>query len=246
MDNRKRPFEGESILPSSSSPSSSFEPCAKAARRSQEEEGSKKSHHDNHDNNNLYNNFNHVINNCPSSSSAYSTKPHAKDDNNVISLLDESYDATTNQLCESDSDDEIEFVKETKSKKRVHFSEIEHEIFYFKQPQFAASPSMSVIDEQASVNSSGIRQSSAQSSHCASSRATADYTVLSSNHGRARRQLRKISKHDLKAAVKYGQRIPVSFSSCICLKCVQDVLIFVCLLKSKSSLSLIHITFSHN
>ena len=231
MDNRKRPFEGETILPSSSSPSSSFEPCAKAARRSQEDEDSKISHHDN-----LYNDFNDVINNCPSSSSsAYtSTKPRAKDDNNVISLLDESYDATTNQLCESDSDDEIEFVKETKSKKRVHFSEIEHEIFYFKQPQFAASPSMSMIDEEASVNSSGIRQSSAQSSHCASSRATADYTVLSSNHGRARRQLRKISKHDLIAAVKYGQRIPVSFSSCICLKCVQDVLIFVCLLKSKS------------
>jgi len=221
MDNRKRPFEGNSssLLPSSSSssPSSSFEPCAKAARRSQEEEEEeeeedrKKSHHNN--NNNLYNDFNEVIN-CPttSSSSAYtsSTKPRAKDDNNVISLLDESYDATTNQ-CESDSDDdEIEFVKETKSKKRVHFSEIEHEIFYFKQPQFAASPSMSLIDEQASVNSSGIHQSSAQSSHCASSRATADYTVLSSNHGRARRQLRKISKHDLKAAVKYGQRIPVS------------------------------------
>lgn len=225
MDNRKRPFEGDSssILPSSSSPSSSFEPCAKAARREEEEEeDSKKSHHDN---NNLYNDFNEVIN-C-------STKPRAKDDNNVISLLDESYDATTtNQLCESSDsdDDEIEFVKETKSKKRVHFSEIEHEIFYFKQPQFAASPSMSMIDEQASVNSSGIRQSSAQSSHCASSRATADYTVLSSNHGRARRQLRKISKHDLKAAVKYGQRIPVSFSSCICLKCAQMCMkyLFVC------------------
>jgi len=204
-------------LPSSSSPSSSFEPCAKAARRSQEEEGS---------NNNLYNDFNEVTNTCPTTSSAYasSAKPRAKDDNNnVISLLDESYDATTNQLCESDSDDDVEFVKETKSKKRVHFSEIEHEIFYFKQPQFAASPSMSMTDEQASVNSSGIRQSSAQSSHCASSRATADYTVLSSNHGRARRQLRKISKHDLKAAVKYGQRIPVSFSICICLKCAQDV-----------------------
>ena len=214
MDNRKRPFEGESILPSSSSPSSSFEPCAKAARRSQEEEEEdrKKSHHDN----NLYNDFNDVINNCPSSSSAYSTKPHAKDDNNVISLLDESYDATTNQLCESDSDDEIEFVKETKSKKRVHFSEIEHEIFYFKQPHFSASPSMSVIDEQASVNSSGIRQSSAQSSHCASSRATADYTVLSSNHGRARRQLRKISKHDLKAAVKYGQPFKDESSGYLC------------------------------
>jgi len=207
MDNRKRPFEGNSssLLPSSSSPSSSFEPCAKAARRSQEEEGSKKSHH----NNNLYNDFNEVTNKSPAYTS--STKPRAKDDNNVISLLDESYDAA-NQLCESDSDDdEIEFVKETKSKKRVHFSEIEHEIFYFKtKPQFDASPSMSAIDEQASVNSSGIRQSSAQSSHCASSRATADYTVLSSNHGRARRQLRKISKHDLKAAVKYGQRIPVS------------------------------------
>ena len=223
MDNRKRPFEGDSssLWPPLYSPSSSFEPCAKSARRSQEED-SKKSHHDN---NNLYNDFNDVINNCPRSSSAYtSTKPRAKDDNNVISLLDESYDATTNQLCESD-DDEIEFVKETKSKKRVHFSEIEHEIFYFKQPQFAASPSMSTIDEQASVNSSGIRQSSAQSSHCASSRATADYTVLSSNHGRARRQLRKISKHDLKAAVKYGQRIPVSFFKLyigfkVCTRCV--------------------------
>ena len=40
------------------------------------------------------------------------------------------------------------------------------------------------------------------------SRATAEMTLLSSAHGRARRELRSISKHDLQAAVKHGKKEP--------------------------------------
>lgn len=40
------------------------------------------------------------------------------------------------------------------------------------------------------------------------SRLTEEMTVLSSVHGRSRRHLRDISKHDLKAAVKYGVKLP--------------------------------------
>eukprot|EP00581_Thalassiosira_minuscula_P006333 CAMPEP_0183748262 /NCGR_PEP_ID=MMETSP0737-20130205/67678_1 /TAXON_ID=385413 /ORGANISM="Thalassiosira miniscula, Strain CCMP1093" /LENGTH=838 /DNA_ID=CAMNT_0025983981 /DNA_START=241 /DNA_END=2754 /DNA_ORIENTATION=+ len=113
-------------------------------------------------------------------------------------------------LCDSDdnkSDDEIEFVKETKpkSKKGVHFNnDIMHEVHYFKPYPNEQSPSLPAIDEdgQASINSSGMHPSSEHS------RATADFTVISSRHGRARRDLRRISKHNLKAALKYGRKVP--------------------------------------
>ena len=200
---RKRPFQGDGCLLSlNSSPLSSSLPCAKAARAklSKKEESrddyvfNKKSQD--------------VIIDLLS-------PPNLKNDTdqNKCSVVDDSKQQQhlsnlKNDMDQDDcsDDDEVEFVGETKSKKRVHFSEIEHEIFYFNRSPFEyhASPSLATIDdEQASINSSGIHPSSEHNS-----RATADYTVLSSNHGRARRQLRRISKHDLKAAVKHGQRFP--------------------------------------
>ena len=199
-EDRKRPFEGDDY-----SPSLSFQPCAKAARLQHssvkhEEENSQRD-----DDNSAHAN-------------AGAT--------DVISLLDDDDDdddkVVPSNTCsltsddinnhqsdgDDDDDDEVVFVKQTR-KKRVHFSEIEHEVFYFKRHiSEQQSPSLSNIDEDASINnSSAIRMSSASSAGHGS-RATADYTILSSHHGRARRQLRSISKHDLKAAVKYGQRFP--------------------------------------
>ncbi|KAL9181137.1 hypothetical protein ACHAXT_009942 [Thalassiosira profunda] len=112
----------------------------------------------------------------------------------IVDLLDD----------EGGSDDEVEFVGEAKPQKKVRFHEIEHEVKYFKRyPVEGPSPSLSAIDEEeTSAHSSSVHPSSEHS------RATADFTILSSNHGRARRQLRRISKHDLRAAIKHGVKTP--------------------------------------
>eukprot|EP00804_Cyclotella_cryptica_P007818 CCRYP_001412-RA/>CCRYP_001412-RA protein AED:0.05 eAED:0.05 QI:110/1/1/1/0.5/0.4/5/2471/757 len=95
---------------------------------------------------------------------------------------------------EDEDDDEIEVVKIVKSKKQVHFDEVEHEVYYFKP-----YPVELVHDETlCSPNRSAVN----------SSKMTAEYTVLSSRHGRARRQLRNISKMDLRAAIKHGIKTP--------------------------------------
>ena len=182
---RKRPFQGESCLLSLNSHSLSSSSPWKAARLLAKKEG-----HDEE-----------VVPNKKSQDGVIDLvfSPDAKQQQHPTNLKNDM------DQDESSDDDEVQFVGETKSKKSVHFSEIEHEIFYFNTSPFEhhASPSLATIDEQASINSSGIHPSSDHNS-----RATADYTVLSSNHGRARRQLRRISKHDLKAAVKHGQRFP--------------------------------------
>eukprot|EP00571_Detonula_confervacea_P013005 CAMPEP_0172307606 /NCGR_PEP_ID=MMETSP1058-20130122/8426_1 /TAXON_ID=83371 /ORGANISM="Detonula confervacea, Strain CCMP 353" /LENGTH=662 /DNA_ID=CAMNT_0013019819 /DNA_START=14 /DNA_END=2002 /DNA_ORIENTATION=+ len=134
------------------------------------------------------------------------TEKTSRDNNSQKVIIDLLNDSDDNQ-----SDDEIEFVKEmkTKTKKGVQFSEIEHEVFYFKRYpiELQSSPPLAAIDEneQGSINNpSGIHPSSEHS------RATADFAVLSSHHGRARRKLRHISKYDLRAAVKYGRKVPAN------------------------------------
>lgn len=102
-------------------------------------------------------------------------------------------------------EEEIEVVKVRRSKK-VTFNEIEHEVKYFtRYPVEEEVPfnNLGTINEneEASGNSNALISSE-------QSRATADFTVLSSRHGRARRKLRNISKRDLKAAIKYGKREP--------------------------------------
>lgn len=92
-------------------------------------------------------------------------------------------------LQDDDSTDGKDEVQIAKCKKRVHFDDIEHEVYYFK-------PYPGEITEEIT------------SPFKTSSKRTAEYTVLSSLHGRARRELRNISKTDLKAAIKYGMKEP--------------------------------------
>ena len=89
---------------------------------------------------------------------------------------------------QDDDEDEVQIIK-AKKKKRVHFDEIEFMVNY-PEPY-----PVELIDD-------------ANSPARASSKRTAQYTVLSSQHGRARRQLRNISKMDLKAAIKHGVKTP--------------------------------------
>lgn len=101
-----------------------------------------------------------------------------------ISIIDLQDDE--NSTTEADkSQDEVQIVK------RVHFDDIEHEVYYFKPYP------VELDDEIASPEK-------------ASSKRTAEYTVLSSQHGRDRRLLRNIDKTDLKAAIKYGVKTPAN------------------------------------
>ena len=102
--------------------------------------------------------------------------------NSSISIIDLQDDD------DDDNEDEIEIVS-AKKPKRVHFSDIEAMVNY-PEPY-----PVELIDD--AVSPSRV-----------SSKRTAQYTVLSSQHGRARRQLRNISKMDLKAAIKHGVKAP--------------------------------------
>jgi hypothetical protein len=107
------------------------------------------------------------------------TPPHKK---SRISIIDLQNDDSSSS---DDSNSEIQIIHPPK---RVHFDDIEHEVYYFKPYP------VEFIDETTPTKSSSKR--------------TADYTVLSSQHGRARRALRNISKRDLQAAMKYGVKTP--------------------------------------
>jgi hypothetical protein len=100
----------------------------------------------------------------------------------IIDLQDDDDDVNIT-VGGNKSQDDVRIVK------RVHFDDIEHEVYYF-QPY-----PVELVDEIVSPEK-------------ASSKRTADYTVLSSQHGRDRRQLRNISKRDLKAAIKHGVKTP--------------------------------------
>ena len=103
-------------------------------------------------------------------------------------------------LCD-DNDDETEITKTVKLKK-VTFSEIEHEVNYFKRYP---------VEEESPVTLATVNENEEAPAHFPSSehsRATADFTIHSSRHGRARRELRDISKRDLQAAIKYGRKMP--------------------------------------
>ncbi len=129
----------------------------------------------------------------------------------VVDLCDDDDDDDINAIGEDSSkkylnvkEEEIEVVKVRRSKK-VTFNEIEHEVKYFSRYPVEEVPfnDLGTINEneETSGNSNAILSSE-------QSRATAEFTVLSSRHGRARRQLRNISKRDLQAAIKYGKRQP--------------------------------------
>ncbi|EED96458.1 predicted protein [Thalassiosira pseudonana CCMP1335] len=121
-------------------------------------------------------------------------------------------------LEDSDDEDEIEVVKTVKnSNKTVHFNEIEHEVYYFKPYPVEQLPEgrLGAIDEHDDEEEDGQNSTSRYSNNSSMlplssehSRATADFTLISTHHGRARRNLRNISKRDLRAAIKYGQKMP--------------------------------------
>ncbi|EJK54349.1 hypothetical protein THAOC_26030 [Thalassiosira oceanica] len=93
-------------------------------------------------------------------------------------------------------------------KKELHFSEIMHEVFYYETrspaPFEADDNEVQFIGESSASATNALKPSSQMEQ----SKATAEYTVLSSRHGRARREQRSISKHDLKTAIKYGLKLP--------------------------------------
>mmetsp|Transcript_24435 Transcript_24435/g.52819 ORF Transcript_24435/g.52819 Transcript_24435/m.52819 type:complete len:814 (-) Transcript_24435:132-2573(-) len=201
LSDRKRPFEEEEGFLPLSPPSSSFQPRRKSARLP------------------LF--VARVVNNSSSSSdkgsiiggdSGFLSKGEGKivaGNHEVIDLLgvddnrsDDGTEFVKHEPSNNPNDDEVKFVKEIKPKKSVRFSEIEHEVCYFKRDPMEQMFASIDENEQASINSSGMRHPSSEHS-----RATADFTVISSHHGRARRSLRRISKHDLRAAVKYGKKV---------------------------------------
>eukprot|EP00978_Attheya_sp_CCMP212_P001915 scaffold3990_cov54-Attheya_sp.AAC.3 len=81
-----------------------------------------------------------------------------------------------------------------KQKKRVSFATEEAQVFYFEKNHTEEESGTPQEDNDGSVSQTTCRL-------------TAELTVLSSLHGRARRILRDISKLDLQTAIKYGVKM---------------------------------------
>lgn len=84
-----------------------------------------------------------------------------------------------------------------------------HEVFYYKTLSPAPfedndAEEVQFVGESSATSANALKPSSQMEQ----SKATAEYTVLSSRHGRERREQRNISKHDLKTAVKHGLKLP--------------------------------------
>ena len=152
------------------------------------------------------------------------------DSNNVIDLCDADDDNDTGGVGESavtqaqsrtvakppkllkgilkEEDDDVKRKDAKRRKKQLHFSEIMHEVFYYESlsptPFEADDAEVQFIGESSVTTANALKPSS----QIEQSKATAEYTVLSSRHGRARREQRCISKHDLKTAIKYGLKLP--------------------------------------
>lgn len=94
-------------------------------------------------------------------------------------------------LVQDDKTEESDKKKKAKKAKNVFFDDSKNSIFYFEDE---------VYNDTSGTDLSEIVPCSAN----ASSILTREMTLLSTVHSRARRELRDISKYDLKAAIKHG------------------------------------------